>query len=87
MGVDVGGTNGHEMIGVSYWTKEDGERFASDIEKLFASPGGKEKFWDQVVLDDKLDDYELRIQECGPTDVIEIDTLNELKAIDPVYAL
>lgn len=87
VGVDVGGTNGHEMIGVSYWTKEDGKRFATDIEKLFASPGGKEKFWDQVVLDDKLDDYELRIQECGPTDVIEIDTLNELKAIDPVYAL
>ena len=86
-GVAIGGTKGYQMLGISYWTQEDGERFSTDIEAVFESPGGKEKFWDQVVLDYHLEEYDLRIRECGPTDVIEIDTLNELRAIDPIYAI
>jgi CTP:phosphocholine cytidylyltransferase-like protein len=48
-------------------------------------PGGKERYWDQVALQYFVDDFDIAIRECSAEDFIEIDTFNELKAIDSVY--
>lgn len=81
----IGGTNCHHMYGISYWTKEDGIKLASDIEKVFFMPGGKQRFWDLVPLEFCLDNYNVSIRECTFDDVVEIDTYNELKVIDKTY--
>lgn len=81
----IGGINCHHMYGISYWTKEDGIKLASDIEKVFFMPGGKERFWDLVPLEFCLDNYNVTIRECTFEDVVEIDTFNELKEIDKTY--
>lgn len=80
-----GGCKCYQMIGISYYDKEDGQKLAKDIEKVFNMPGGKEKYWEQVQLDIKKDDYKISLRECYPKDIIEIDTFNELKAIDESY--
>ena len=49
------------------------------------SPGGKEKYWEQVMLEVKKNDYKIYLRECNRGDIIEIDTFNELKAIDKSY--
>lgn len=83
--VSIGGLNCHEMVGISYWTKDDGEKLESHIDEVFHSPGGKEKFWDLVALDTHLNEYKISIRECESSDVVEIDTFRELKELDKTY--
>ena len=81
----VGGLNCHQMVGISYWDAEDGAKLASDIDDVYHSPGGKERYWEQVPMVYKKDKYEVHIRECKFEDITEIDTFNELKAIDKLY--
>ncbi len=83
--VSVGGENVQHMIGISYWTKEDAKKLAVDIHTVFNSPGGKQRYWDEVALRFCKDHYEVLIRKIKPNDIIEIDTFGELKAIDKIY--
>ncbi len=74
-----------QMVGISYWNKEDGEKLSDDIETVYTSPGGRERYWEQVPLVYKKDRYKVRIRECAEDAITEIDTFNELKAIDKTY--
>mgnify|MGYP004449698291 FL=1 len=84
-GVSVGGTNGCQMVGISYWTSQDGKRLGEDIKKVYEQPGGKERYWDNVPLTYCKDDFNLVVRPCTFDDIVEIDTFNELKQIDHVY--
>ena len=81
----VGGTNCYHMYGISYWDKQDGLRLAEDIERTYKMPGGKERYWDEVALRVCSKHYQVEVRPCFEGDIIEIDTFNELKKIDPVY--
>ena len=83
--VRVGGEDVHHMFGISYWTKEDAEKMEHDIEKVFMSPGGKERYWDEVALRECIDNYNVWVREIDAGEIIEIDTYNELKQIDSIY--
>jgi CTP:phosphocholine cytidylyltransferase-like protein len=85
--MQVGGENCHHMFGISYWTNDDGTRLAGNIETVYNSPGGKERFWDQVALEYFVSDYKVHVRECQKGDIIEIDTFKELNALDSNYAL
>lgn len=81
----LGGYNCHQMYGISYYDEEDGKKIEKDIDKVFNMPGGKEKYWEQVILDVCKNNYKIHVRECHEGDIIEIDTFNELKAIDKTY--
>lgn len=81
----VGGINCYQMVGISYYDENDGQSIEKDMEEVFKSPGGKEKYWEQVILDVCKKNYNIYLRECQKEDIIEIDTFNELKAIDPTY--
>lgn len=81
----VGGTDCFQMIGISYYNQEDGKKLSKDIADVYNSPGGKEKYWDQVPLNEKKQNYKIYVRECMKEDIIEIDTFNELKQIDKTY--
>lgn len=81
----VGGINCFQMYGISYYDEEDSKKIEKDIEKVFLSPGGKEKYWEQVILDVCKNNYKIHVRECYEGDIIEIDTFNELKQIDKTY--
>lgn len=74
-----------QMIGISYWDETDGMNLKTDLQEVFNSPGGKERYWEQVALVYKKEHYQVEIRECFDEDVLEIDTFNELKAIDSSY--
>ncbi len=82
----VGGRNCHQMVGISYWSAEAGAKLANDLEEVYRSPGGKERYWEQVALLYKKDNYKVAIRECKPEDIVEIDSYSELKRIDSLYA-
>lgn len=81
----VGGINCYQMVGISYYDENDGQSIEKDMEEVFKSPGGKEKYWEQVILDICKKNYNIYLRECQKEDIIEIDTFNELKAIDKTY--
>ena len=81
----VGGYDCYQMYGISYYNEHDSENMKKDIENVFNSPGGKEKYWEQVILDVCKNNYKIHIRECQEGDIIEIDTFNELKQIDKIY--
>ena len=81
----VGGTNCHQMVGVSYWDEQAGKRLEKDLEEVFNSPGGKERYWEQTALLYKKENYKIAVRECTLDDIVEIDTFTELKQIDKTY--
>lgn len=84
--VMVGGEGGvWQMVGISYWTQEDGHKLVGDIESTINQPGGKERYWDEVALTYCADHYDVYVRECTEDDIVEIDTFKELQALDSVY--
>ena len=86
-GANMGGVHCHLWIGISYWDKEDGKKLAKHIPQVFRTPGGKERLWDMVPLDCFRKDYKIRVRECRAQDVVEIDNLRELQALDESYLM
>lgn len=82
----VGGRNCHQMVGISYWDAAGGAHLAEDLHEVYTSPGGKERYWEQVALVYKKEHYQVSVRECAADDIVEIDSFNELKKIDPLYA-
>ena len=74
-----------QMVGISYWNEADGHKLQQDIQDVFASPGGKERYWEQVPLVYCKDHYSVEVRECYSEDIVEIDTFQELKTIDKTY--
>ena len=81
----VGGYNCYQMYGISYYNETDAKKIEKDIDTVYNSPGGKEKYWEQVILDVCKKNYQIALRECYEGDIIEIDTFNELKEIDKTY--
>ena len=74
-----------QMVGISYWNDADGHKLSQDIATVYASPGGKERYWEQVPLVYAKSNYTVEVHACSDEDIVEIDTFRELKAIDKTY--
>lgn len=81
----VGGVNCHHMFGISFWSEDDGKKLCNHVEQVYNSPGGKERYWDQVALGEYIKEYNIGVRECTFDDIVEIDTFRELKELDKVY--
>jgi len=82
----TGGSHGWQLFSISRWTKEDGRKLRKHLEMEYE----KENFniyWDDVVMFLHFNEYNLGIKEMNKSDVIEIDKLEELVAIDNSYQL
>jgi len=82
----VGGRNCYQMVGISYWDEQAGARLEQDLHAVYTSPGGKERYWEQTALVYKKEHYTVSVRECASQDIVEIDSFNELKKIDKLYA-
>lgn len=80
----TGGRRGWQLYSVSRWTAEDGARLKKHLELEFES-GNRQIYWDDVAMFCHFSDYTLGIREMKPGDIIEIDSLEELAAIDRSY--
>lgn len=75
----------HQMVGISFWSEDDGKKLKEDLVSAFNTDGGKNMYWEQVPLDMFKDRYEVAVRECKKEDIVEIDTFKELQAIDEKY--
>lgn len=81
----VGGTDCWKMVGISYWTTEDGRNLAQSIRRLYETPGGAARYWDEAALSADIEDFCVRVRACSETDVQEIDTVEELETLRRKY--
>ncbi len=82
--VGKGGDDCYNMCGISYFTKEDSMILADAIDERYRHPGFEDLFWDDVV-NENLDSLDLYVHPVGDDQIVEIDTVDELYAIDPDY--
>lgn len=80
-----GNTNCFNCYGISFWTPEDCDKLRTDIESVWNEDGGKDIFYEFVPLVNRKENYYVKIHECQPGDIVEIDNFYELVALDPSY--
>lgn len=80
-----GGEECYNCYGISYWTPEDCDKLRRDIESVWNEEGGRDVFNEFVPLVLRKDNYKVKIHECLKGDIVEIDSFQELCAIDPSY--
>lgn len=69
------------MVGISYFKKKDGLILRDEIVKAYAKEENGNLYWDEVV-DQNLDKLKLKIIPVQANQIVEIDTVDELIALD-----
>ena len=82
---DMGGEKGWLFYGVSRWTAEDGRRLQRDIEKTFEEEMVRDCYWDCVPFYLHPEGYEIYLRKVNREDRVELDSIEELAAVDPGY--
>ena len=80
----TGGSHGWQLYSISRWSAEDGAKMRKQLEHEFDT-GNRQIYWDSIPMMLYLDQYKLGIREMKKSDIIEIDGLDELVAIDHSY--
>ena len=80
----TGGSHGWQLYSISRWTAEDGAKLKRHLEQEFEG-NHRDIYWDDVAMFCHFEDYQLGIREMHKADIIEIDCLEELAAIDQSY--
>ncbi len=79
--VVTGGTDTYNMVGISFFKKEDAEILADAIIEAYGCEENANLYWDEVV-DQNLEKLRLKVWEVEEHQIVEIDTVEELTAID-----
>ena len=72
------------MVGVAWFQREDAHKLGRMITARYGTEGFEDLFWDDVV-NENLDKLDLTVHEVFEGQLVEIDTVEELKSIDPSY--
>lgn len=80
-----GGNNGWQLFSISRWTANDGQRLKYHLEEEFETNNNRQIYWDDVAMFCHFDEYELGVYEISEGDIIEVDSVDELRAIDASY--
>lgn len=82
--VGKSGDNCYNMCGISYFIKEDMKVITDAIEEAYKQPGYEDLFWDDIV-NQEIKKVNLKIYPVRDDQIVEIDSVAELKAVDPDY--
>lgn len=81
----TGGKGGWQLYSISRWTAEDGKKLKHHLEEEFVQKKNRQIYWDDVAMFCHSEDYQLGIWPMSAEDVIEVDNLIELAALDSSY--
>lgn len=81
----AGGENGWQLYSISRWTAEDGNRLRKHLETEFEEKKNTQIYWDDIALFCYPEQYRLGIYKMEEGDVVEIDNMEELAALDKDY--
>ncbi len=79
--IGKGGSDTYNMVGISYFKQEDAAVLRERIEKAYAVQENGNLFWDDVV-NQNLDKLRLRVEAVKEGQLVEIDTVEELRKVN-----
>ncbi|MCI9312754.1 MAG: phosphocholine cytidylyltransferase family protein [Erysipelotrichaceae bacterium] len=80
-----GGKQAWQLYSVSRWSREDGQKLKRHLEIEFVEKRKHQLYWDDLAMFCYPQEYELGIYSMDYNDIVEIDSLAELAALDPSY--
>lgn len=83
----TGGSHGWQLFSISRWSAEDGQKLKHHLEVEFEEKMNRQIYWDDVAMFCHPEEYQLGIHKMHYGDIIEIDNLSELVAIDNTYQI
>ena len=81
----TGGSHGWQLYSVSRWSAEDGRTLKELLELEFEVNKNRDVYWDDIPIFLHPDRFKLGIRIMNREDILEIDSLEELKLIDNSY--
>lgn len=81
----TGGKGGWQLYSISRWTAEDGRKLRAHLELEFQERHNRQIYWDDVAMFCHFGDYELGVWPMTAGDIVEVDNLNDLAALDCSY--
>lgn len=81
----TGGKKGWQLYSISRWNSLDGKKLKAHLELEFIIKKNRQIYWDDVAMFCHNEEYELGIRAMKAGDIIEIDHLGELIAVDNSY--
>lgn len=81
----TGGKNGWQLYSISRWNEKDGKTLKACLEYEFETKKNTGIYWDDVALFCQPEKFRLGIYEMKKGDIVEIDSIEELKEIDKSY--
>lgn len=81
----TGGKKGWQLYSISRWTAEDGQKLKHFLEVEFEEKKNRQIYWDDVVMFCHPKEFTLGIRPMKKEDIIEVDNLTELIALDESY--
>lgn len=81
----TGGKAGWQLFSISRWNAEDGKKLKKHLEEEFEEKENRQIYWDDVAMFCHPDDFKLGIRPMNASDIIEVDNLSELIALDASY--
>lgn len=84
--VGLGGDDLYNMVGISFWKQSDAKVIHDAIAEAYKKAGHEKLYWDEVV-DKEIKNIYVTIKSVDENQIVEIDTCDELAAIDSSYAL
>ena len=81
--IGKGGTDVYNMVGVSYFKKNDAAKVAAAVRTAVTRPENANLFWDEIV--DRLvknGELDLVVHEVSPEDIVECDTVEDLRKLE-----
>lgn len=82
--IGPGGDNAYNMCGISYLKINDAKIVEKAVAEAYNCPGHENLFWDDI-LNQNLDKIHLTVHPIAYHQVVEIDSVAELKAVDSSY--
>ena len=82
----TGGSGGWQLYSISRWTENDGKRLKKHLEIEFEVKKNRQIYWDDVAMFCYPQEYKLGVRPMNAGDIIEVDNLDELIALDNRYA-
>ena len=81
----VGGKYGWQLYGISRWKSEDADKLRHYLEIEFKKKNNTQIYWDDLAMFCYPNEFELEIYPMKANDVVEIDNLSDLVALDDSY--
>ncbi|MBQ7246000.1 MAG: NTP transferase domain-containing protein [Firmicutes bacterium] len=82
--VNIGGENSWYMLGHTFWNEDFTKRFLEILADIYDEPETAGMLWEKIYMRN-LDTLKMKLRKYNDGDILEFDTLDELRLFDRTY--